>query len=163
MKSLPEKLATIVKIEESEAVKTRTFELDFAMFSGDATIDGVTMEMDRIDHTVKLGDTEIWEISNVSDLIHPFHIHDIQFQILSRDGKAPAENERGWKDTVLVMGGETVRIIATFEDLSDPKIPYMYHCHILEHEDGGMMGQFLVVQTSAKPINMRIFKPSAVF
>ena len=76
---------------------------------------------------------------------HPFHIHDVQFLILTRNGSAPPKNERGWKDVVLVNASETVRIIAQFSEYADPDIPYMYHCHILEHEDAGMMGQFVVV------------------
>jgi len=66
-------------------------------------------------------------------------------QILSRDGKPPADYERGWKNTVLVNPVETVRVIARFSDYSNPNVPYMYHCHILDHEDMGMMGQFVVV------------------
>jgi bilirubin oxidase len=64
---------------------------------------------------------------------------------LTRDGSPPPDNEAGWKDTVLVMPGKTVRIIARFSDFVDPVNPYMFHCHILEHEDAGMMGQFVVV------------------
>jgi len=79
-------------------------------------------------------------------MAHPFHIHDIQFLILDRDGQAPSAGETGWKDTVLVLPNETVRVISRFEDFADPEIPYMYHCHILEHEDAGMMGQFLVIK-----------------
>ena len=114
-------------------------------FSGPMKINGKSMDMDRIDETIKLNDTEIWEVTNHSDLPHPFHVHDIQFLILTRDGSPPAENESGWKDTVLVMPRETVRFITHFSDFSDPVNPYMFHCHILEHEDAGMMGQFVVV------------------
>jgi blue copper oxidase len=103
------------------------------------------MDINRIDERVKLGDTEIWEIRNASPMTHPFHIHDIQFQILDRDGKRPDSGEQGWKDTVRVHQDEVVRLIMRFDDYADPNIPYMYHCHILEHEDGGMMGQFVVV------------------
>ena len=103
------------------------------------------MDMNRIDQTVHLDDTEIWEITNNSDMPHPFHIHDIQFLILTRDGSQPPENESGWKDTVLVMPRETVRIIIHFIDFSNPVNPYMFHRHILEHEDSGMMGQFVVI------------------
>jgi len=102
------------------------------------------MDMKRIDQTIKLNDIEIWEVNNTSDLPHPFHIHDIQFLILTRNGSPPPENERGWKDVVLVSQEETVRFIAHFSEFADPDIPFMYHCHILEHEDAGMMGQFLV-------------------
>ena len=103
------------------------------------------MDMNRIDETIKLNDIEIWEVKNDPDMPHPFHIHDIQFLILTRDGSPPPENERGWKDTVLIMPDETVRVIARFTDFADPNTPYMYHCHTLEHEDRGMMGQFVVV------------------
>lgn len=109
------------------------------------TINDKVMDMNRIDETVRLGDTEIWVISNESEMAHPFHIHDIQFQILDRNGQAPSAGEAGWKDTVLVLPQETVRVITRFEDYADPDAPYMYHCHILEHEDAGMMGQFVVV------------------
>jgi blue copper oxidase len=109
------------------------------------TINDKVMDMNRIDEVVRLGDTEIWVISNKADMAHPFHIHDIQFQILDRDGKAPSAGEDGWKDTVLVLPGETVRVITRFDDFADSETPYMYHCHILEHEDAGMMGQFVVI------------------
>jgi len=112
---------------------------------GPMKINGQSMDMNRIDQTIKLNDTEIWEVINDSDFPHPFHVHDIQFLILTRDGSQPPENERGWKDTVLVMPRERVRIIAHFSDYTDPDKPYMFHCHILEHEDAGMMGQFVVV------------------
>ncbi|WP_425427507.1 multicopper oxidase domain-containing protein [Bacillus canaveralius] len=59
---------------------------------------------------------------------------------LDRDGKPPPANETGWKDTILVNPGEKVRAIATFDQAG----VFMYHCHILEHEDAGMMGQFQV-------------------
>jgi FtsP/CotA-like multicopper oxidase with cupredoxin domain len=144
-KQIPENLAIINQLSEQSASVTRQFELKMGLFSGSMTINGLEMDIDRIDHTVKLGDIEIWEISNPADLAHPFHIHDIQFQILARDGNPPPENERGWKDVVLVKKGETVRVIAQFNDFADPETPFMFHCHILEHEDNGMMGQFLVV------------------
>jgi len=148
---IPAKLITLPRLNPSDAVKTRKFVLNMAMgpmmmISGSNafTINGKAMDMNRIDARVKLGTTEIWEISNPSPLMHPLHIHDIQFQILDRNGKPPAAYERGLKDTVKVNPGEVVRVIAKFEDYADPKRPYMFHCHILEHEDNGMMGQFTV-------------------
>ena len=142
--ALPVSLASINRLQEGQAARTRAFKLEMG-FSGPMKINGQSMDMNRIDQTVKLNDTEIWEIRNSSDFPHPFHIHDIQFLILTRDGSPPAENEAGWKDTVLVMPHETVRIIAHFSDYADPDKPYMFHCHVLEHEDAGMMGQFVVV------------------
>ena len=80
---------------------------------------------------------------------HPFHVHDDSFQILSRDGSPPPAHELGWKDVVLVRPFGTARIIKRFHDYADPVNPYMFHCHILEHEDVGMMGQFVVVDSEA--------------
>ena len=142
--ALPASLASINRLQEGQAARTRPFELEMGL-SGPMTINGQSMDMNRIDQTIKLNDTEIWEITNNSDMPHPFHVHDIQFLILTRDGSPPAENEAGWKDTVLIMPHETVRIITHFSDFADPDKPYMFHCHILEHKDAGMMGQFVVV------------------
>jgi bilirubin oxidase len=143
--ALPASLATIDRLQEGQATRTRPFVLEMG-FSGPMTINGVSMDMNRIDQTVKVNDTEIWEVTNSSDLPHPFHVHDVQFLVLTRDGSPPADNEAGWKDTVLVMPRETVRIVTHFSDFTDPENPYMFHCHILEHEDAGMMGQFVVVE-----------------
>ena len=97
-----------------------------------------------VNEVVHSGDVEIWEIINLSGTYHPFHIHGVQFQILARGGKSPADYEKGWKDTVLVSNAEIVHVIMRFSEFSDGNTPYMYHCHILEHEDMGMMGQFIV-------------------
>ncbi len=113
--------------------------------AGDFTINGVSMDMNVINETVRLGSVEEWLISNHSMMGHPFHIHDVQFLVRFRNGSPPPEHERGWKDTVQVWPGETVSVLAHFTDYADPVHPYMYHCHILEHEDRGMMGQFIVV------------------
>lgn len=108
-------------------------------------INGKLMDMTRVDEIVGLNDIEIWEITNRGGQPHPFHIHDVQFLILDHDGQPPAATELGWKDTVMVEANETLRFSTQFTTYSSPHIPFMYHCHILEHEDGGMMGQFLVV------------------
>jgi blue copper oxidase len=112
---------------------------------GGFTINGVSMDMTVINETVPLGAVEEWRIVNRSPMTHPFHVHDVQFLVRSRNGAPPPEHERGWKDTVQVRPDETVSILAHFKDFADPDHPYMYHCHILEHEDHGMMGQFAVV------------------
>jgi bilirubin oxidase len=84
---------------------------------------------------------------------HPFHIHDIQFNIIEKSGMPPAPSESGWKDVVLVLPNDSVKFITKFETFADPVTPYMYHCHLLHHEDDGMMGSFLVIDTSATGIN----------
>lgn len=103
------------------------------------------MKMNVINQRVRLGNTEVWEITNKGGMAHPFHVHGTSFQILTRDGVAPPEHERGWKDVVLVRSGQMVQIIAHFNQPAGVDHPFMYHCHILEHEDNGMMGQFTVI------------------
>lgn len=107
-------------------------------------INGKKFDPDRIDLYQKQGETEVWEIYNQPDMmggmIHPFHVHGAQFKIVSRNGEAPSANERGWKDSISVAPDERVKIAIRFKE----KGVYMFHCHILEHEDNGMMGQILV-------------------
>ena len=150
--TLPNSLATVVPIDESTADKTRMFTFSpmspgFNQLNGHFLINGNSFDHLVINDTVLLGATEIWEVKNNSAISHPFHVHDVQFFILSRDGVAPAANEAGRKDVVLVKPQETVRIIAKFEDFANENIPYMYHCHLLTHEDNGMMGQFIVIDS----------------
>lgn len=107
-------------------------------------IDGKQFDMERIDLRATAGTKEVWEIYNAPDMmggmIHPFHLHGVQFKVLDRDGEAPPENEWGWKDTIALYPGESVLIEVDFPETGI----FMYHCHILEHEDSGMMGQILV-------------------
>ncbi len=148
--SIPSQLVSIERMEEASANRTRPMILNRL---GDIdVINGVAMDLSVINEVVELGDTEIWSISNATGLPHPFHIHDVQFQILDRAGSPPSASESGWKDVVLVYPGETVRFITKFEDFADPDTPYMYHCHFLGHEDAGMMGQFLVIDPNATAI-----------
>lgn len=148
--NLPDRIKQVERIPESEATRTRTFVMETMgmgmMMGGRLTINGKKMDMNRIDARVELGSTEIWEIENRSAMMmnmpHSMHLHDVQFQILDRNGRPPAAYELGRKDTVLIPPGERARIIMRFRDY---KGIYMYHCHLLEHEDDGMMGQFEVV------------------
>jgi FtsP/CotA-like multicopper oxidase with cupredoxin domain len=93
----------------------------------------------------RLGDVERWNVVNQGGGTHLFHIHDVEFQIPGRNGNAPAANEMGRKDTVQVRNNETVSLLMQFTDYAYADTPYMYYCHILQHEDQGTMGQFLVV------------------
>ncbi len=108
------------------------------------SINGRYMNLKVINERVKLGSTEIWHVTNDGMMAHPFHVHGISFQVFSRDGAPPPAYERGWKDVVLVPSGQTVQLIARFDQPAGADHPFMYHCHILEHEDNGMMGQFTV-------------------
>ncbi len=107
-------------------------------------INGKAMDLTRIDEAVRLGTKEIWEIQNSSHTAHPFHFHGTSFRIIARNGAAPAAHEAGFKDVVLVLTNETVRVAAQFGQPADKTTPFMFHCHNLEHEDDGMMGQFTV-------------------
>ena len=98
-------------------------------------INGKTMDMARVDLRTVLGATEIWQIENVVGMDHPFHLHGFRFQVLDRNGVP--EPYRSWKDVVNVRKHESVRIIVRYDDF--PGL-WMYHCHILDHEDHGMMG-----------------------
>ncbi|HRH65091.1 MAG TPA: multicopper oxidase domain-containing protein [Bacteroidia bacterium] len=145
--SIPVSLVSFAPLFETQANETRWITitpLSSSSFSGPFFFNGQTFDLLRIDYTVPLNHIEVWTISNQSMVAHPFHMHDVQFFILDRDGIAPPPEEQGFKDNVLLFPNETVRIIMKFEDYTDPSIPYMYHCHILMHEDDGMMGQFIV-------------------
>jgi len=160
--NLPSRLTDLIHFEDRGVDNAREFTLSMAMGmgmgrmrggrggmmggqGGEFFIDGNVMDMTRIDHRITMGTTEIWSITNDSMMMHPFHVHHGQFQLKDRNGRAPHAHERGYKDTIKIGPGETVRVVMTFDHFSDAELPYMYHCHILEHEDNGMMGQFVVV------------------
>jgi bilirubin oxidase len=103
-----------------------------------------TFNMERIDFRIPVGSTEIWTIHNQTVVAHPFHLHGFSFYVLDRYGVLVDPEERGAKDMVQVAPNESLRIITRFSDFADSTMPYMFHCHILTHEDEGMMGQFVV-------------------
>jgi len=106
-------------------------------------INNQSFDMATINHVTTQGEYEIWDIRGGG---HPFHMHGCSFLILEDDGLSPAEEDRGWKDTVVTRGGTTgVKVLVQFNYLASSTAAYMYHCHILGHEDTGMMGQFTVV------------------
>lgn len=146
---LPARLNTIERLQREDARVVRTFRLQMehrgrgghgmhAMFA----INDKAMDPVRIDERVRKGDVEIWRIKR-DEMDHPFHVHGTSFQILSQRGRSPRPADTGWKDTVEVDWGWT-ELIMKFEHEANDQFPFMYHCHILEHEDGGMMGQFTV-------------------
>ncbi|WP_329060235.1 multicopper oxidase family protein [Streptomyces sp. NBC_01429] len=113
-------------------------------------INGRSMAMDRIDFGVREGTVEVWDVVNDNGFLHNFHVHDVQFQVLTVDGGKPEPHLRGWKDTVLLAQGKHYRLAMRFRGHTDPNRPYMYHCHLLQHEDNGMMGQFVVLGEGEK-------------
>jgi FtsP/CotA-like multicopper oxidase with cupredoxin domain len=143
--ALPDVLAAEPDLRAEAATRTRTFRL-----SG-TDINGRDMDVRRVDEVVTVGDTELWEVTNADGSPHNFHVHDVQFLVHELDGRLPPPALRGWKDTVYVPPGSTVRLLLRFSDYTDPDIPYMFHCHLLRHEDSGMMGQFVVVEPGVRP------------
>lgn len=138
------------------------------------TLNDTPFVLGNINYRIGLNDTEIWSLTNPGTLIpssdpnypfvgipssHAFHIHDIQFHVLDRFQydtitkhydirMAPMPTEQGWKDDITVDMGDSVTFITVFSDYSDSLWPYMYHCHMLAHEDAAMMGDFVVVKNS---------------
>ena len=152
--SIPTSLAVLNPLTQSSAALTRnlTFTSAGAMnnLEGPFLINGTAFNMMQINYTIPINQTEIWSLTNQTPIAHPFHIHDVQFYILDINGVAPPPELSGLNDVVLVPGGMgNVRFIAKFENHANDSIPYMYHCHMLPHEDMGMMGQFLVVDPDA--------------
>lgn len=152
--TIPTTLASFTPLLEADADITRnlTFTSDGQMgdLSGPFLINGSTFDMDVINYTIPLNNTEIWSLTNQTPIAHPFHIHDVQFFILDINGNPPPPELQGYNDVVMVPGGMgNVRFIAQFTEHTSDTVPYMYHCHMLTHEDDGMMGQFLVTDPEA--------------
>ncbi len=132
-----------------DPLRRRRFELDApgGMMGGGMggmgmmTINGRAFDMGRIDHRMRRGETELWEIV-AGDMAHPFHVHGTSFQVLSHNGARVDFASSGWNDTVLVDG--RTQLLVRFGHTATEATPYMFHRHILEHEDAGMMGQFVV-------------------
>ena len=155
---LPARLSEILRYRVADAANgdaPRIFRP--AMGMGRAMLNGRSFEMTRAaaDETVRLGDLEVWEFANDAGMMmmpHPIHVHNLQFQVLERrvDRRLaqfpappdPGVIDEGWHDVVLVSPGERVKLLMKFADHTGL---YLYHCHVLEHEDLGMMRNYRVV------------------
>ena len=152
--TLPTVLSEIKPIRTEGALERK---IELSMDHMRFLINGLTFRMEEIAFEVKRGAVEIWRISNPAvGMPHPMHIHGFSFQVLerlnsppqwsamARFGKGRAVSDLGWKDTVLVWPGETVRIAIDFAHDFPGNQTYVFHCHNLEHEDAGMMINFRV-------------------
>jgi FtsP/CotA-like multicopper oxidase with cupredoxin domain len=137
--ALPERLETKPAVAIANVAARRNIQLD------GREINGQQMDMSRIDTVVGAGTTELWTVQNTHNQPHNFHVHGVAFQIIPA-GATAADPGLGWKDTVLLAAGETVQLAIVFPLYQDPLTPYMYHCHLMWHEDEGMMAQFTVVE-----------------
>jgi FtsP/CotA-like multicopper oxidase with cupredoxin domain len=122
-------LRPVPVLDTAQATATRVMVLTQHLINGKA------LDMARVDVSTTLGATEIWEVENLVGMDHPFHLHGFQFQVLDRDGVP--EPYRSWKDVVNVPKHQTARFIVRYDDHPGK---WMFHCHILDHEDHGMMG-----------------------
>ncbi|PXX64354.1 FtsP/CotA-like multicopper oxidase with cupredoxin domain [Nocardia tenerifensis] len=150
---LPVSLATIAPLAQPGTAPDHTFELKWFM------INNQRMDMNRVDLTVPVDTTQVWTVRNNDNWPHNFHVHDVQFQVLDIDDQAPPPALSGWKDTLYTEPQRTYRLAMHFAHHSDPTYPYMFHCHLLLHEDHGMMGQFLVLAPGRQPTPMRMDMP----
>lgn len=133
---LPAKLIAVPALPAPQTERRFVFNHGMAPGMGMVfLINGKMFDPNRVDTQVRLNTVEDWELVNTGVMDHPFHLHVNPFQVISRNGRP--EPYRAWKDTVLVRTGETVRIRVGFEDFTGKTV---YHCHILDHEDLGMMG-----------------------
>lgn len=156
--TIPVSLVPLSPYDIAAVTKTRAIVLDtLRLLPGDLPnraegpfgLNYETFDMDSVNEVVYLNTTEVWTLINHTLVAHPFHIHDVQFNVVEEHGiPIPAKN-RGWKDVVLVMPGDSVKFLTKFEDFTDPMVPYMYHCHLLHHEDDGMMGSFIVIDSAS--------------
>jgi blue copper oxidase len=108
-------------------------------------VNGNPFSLGRMDFSAPRNQDLRWRISEGTDLmLHPVHIHGCQFRIISQDGKPPPPYRAGWKDVAPISAGGASEILVRFPHAAGSQDPYMAHCHILEHEDSGMMAQFTV-------------------
>ena len=140
---LPVVLRALEEPDPASVTRTRDVVLSMTMGmgmggaggDGQFLIDGRSFDADRVDIAIQIGTTEDWVVRNTSSMDHPFHLHVWPFRVVERsDGAALPP---GWKDTVNVPAGQSVRLRIPFRDIPGKAV---YHCHILDHEDLGMMG-----------------------
>jgi FtsP/CotA-like multicopper oxidase with cupredoxin domain len=140
-KPLPQSWPALPRLPVSDTTPVRLFVLEEYEQPGFPVVFTINGERwpDNNDVHVKQGATEIWEVRNAAPMDHPFHLHGMFFQVLPNDGQAPIRD--GWKDTVNIPQKASVRFAVQYEPLG----MWMFHCHILEHAEYGMMGALMVM------------------
>lgn len=159
-RTLPERLVAFEKLDPTTAINSdNPRRIELSMQNMQWTLNGRLFEMDAVaaDEHTQLNTLELWEFVNVPGqgmmadfMAHPMHIHGVHFQVVERqvdpaylagwESVSAGYVDEGWRDTVLVMPGERVRVLLRFGEPGT----FLYHCHNLEHEDGGMMRNLLV-------------------
>jgi spore coat protein A len=137
--AIPGRLSPYPEPDRNSATRTRVFRFSYRRGMASWTINGKAFDPARMDARPALGSTEIWQLE--TDFSHPLHLHLVHFRVLGHSGRPGAWDE-GWKDTIDLAAGETANILVRFDGYRGR---YVFHCHNLEHEDMGMMGNFEVV------------------
>ncbi len=136
----PAVVARVVKLIEGQPAMPKAQQLS-AM-----GINGKSFSVTEKGFTAQRGQYLRWRISEGDDAMpHPVHVHGCQFRILSQSGQKPEAYRAGWKDIAPISNGGFSEILVNFPHRADDMAPYMAHCHILEHEDSGMMTAFTVI------------------
>ena len=142
MSSPPTRLSTAPAVSAATGATVRTITLDGGMMGTPFAINGRRFDIGRIDLAVPADAVEVWRFVNATGMAHPMHVHGVRMSLLSRDGGTPAAHEQGLRDTFVVDAMQTISV-AVQTPLVASSVPLMFHCHILEHEDAGMMAQFI--------------------
>ncbi|MCL8017265.1 multicopper oxidase family protein [Streptomyces sp. AS02] len=148
---LPSTLNTIERLDTTDATEREIRLTGSGLTLGINDVSGTTMEaMEENMIMAELDATEVWTIKNELTNAHPFHIHDVPHQIVSYNGEDPTGVQLGWHDTTIVLGGGEVKVALKFTDFADSEYMYMMHCHILMHEDLGMMAGLMVTDSTTE-------------
>lgn len=142
--SVPTTLANSTYWKASDATTSITTAINGGQGGSAFYFDNNYYNYNTFNHTIPLNSIVNWSFSGGNIFGHSIHIHDVQFNIVSRSQGTIAAYEKGWKDTYFIHLGETVSVVAKFDDFADTTSPFMYHCHFPNHEDAGLMGQFIV-------------------
>lgn len=150
---VPAHLVTLPPVSAS-TVPTMTWTFSLGVDTTKGTfwaVNGRAFDPTRVDTSIPLGSTQTWLLVNMSPITHYIHLHEMDWRTVARDGRPPPAWEAGRKDTWRLDPGESVEVAAKFTDYTGS---FMLHCHMLDHEDHGMMAQFDVVKAGAKQINL---------
>ena len=153
--SIPTTLAHNVYWTSADVTNNRTVNLT-GVGGAPLSFDNLVYSPSLINQTVNFNAVEQWTLANVSNLAHTFHIHDIQFYLTSVPGGVPAYMQ-GWKDSFIIPQLSSVSFITKFDDFASNTNPFMFHCHFLQHEDAGLMGQFLVQNNAVEDLAIASF------
>ncbi|MBI3882561.1 MAG: multicopper oxidase domain-containing protein [Verrucomicrobia bacterium] len=162
--NIPATLVTNTYWTTNDATSTRNISVTQGQGGAEFRFNNLTFTPTLFNHTINLNAVEKWVVTNNNVFGHAFHIHDIKFNIVNRNSGPntpqvassnngpPAQYESGWKDTFYLPRNESATVLAKFDDFASNQNPFMFHCHFLHHEDGGMMGQFVVVNNAAEEL-----------